>query len=655
MADHRTQVAGQQNPRSPSFFAWFPWEKILIWGLFLLAVYVLRHFFFTIFMTFLVSYIMANIVKRAMKVLSPDTHRIWLQRGIGLIAFVFLIAFLSGVGYFLYHPLKEQATGLYNRVSTASVNVDTLFNDLLRQTIGAWRYNSVYGGKEGEEKKKQDLEEYKKKHYSDYENFRQQADRIEEQFQQKVIADEGQKKYRELEGKGDIDLRVWMFENFASDYFQKNRDELIKQWEEENNPRTEWYFNKFHKQPPEGYFESQDFQIDRAQEIKGVIVTSELQNDRQKHVDEFQIYLGKREYERLKQDEGRFEERFHAFYETLPAQLKPSFDYPLFKKLATLDKNAFNAALMSEETPEDREKRIEKEFRLYKETEFMGASIKNMEYLQIDNVKKWLAQKVPDVTKVVGGLGLYLVNLLIQFGFSLLLSFFITFDLFKIRRGIHKLENSPVRDFYREIAPGLISFGRLIGRAFQAQGVIAICNTMLTLLAMKALGIQNEVFLSAIVFICSFIPILGVVISSVPIAVMAILQGKGYGWFGIVENGYVLALLAIGAIVVVHFIETSILNPKILGDMLHLHPVMVLGILAVGEYFFGIWGLLLGVPVAVYIIRYVILGEDMNLLPEGAIRSPKTAKFKPPKFDDDTSRGQEDSFSEPVAAGREEK
>ena len=54
-----------------------------------------------------------------------------------------------------------------------------------------------------------------------------------------------------------------------------------------------------------------------------------------------------------------------------------------------------------------------------------------------------------------------------------------------------------------EIAPGLINFGRLIGRAFLAQGVIALFNTLLTFLAIKALGIQNEYFLCTVVFLCS--------------------------------------------------------------------------------------------------------------------------------------------------------
>ena len=187
-------------------------------------------------------------------------------------------------------------------------------------------------------------------------------------------------------------------------------------------------------------------------------------------------------------------------------------------------------------------------------------------------------------------------------GLSLLLSFFIVFDLTKMRRGVRRLQGSRVKDFYLEIAPGLISFGRLIGRAFQAQAVIAFFNTVLTFLLIRILGIDNPLFLCVIVFFCSFIPVLGVVLSSIPIAIIAIAQPDGGVW---------LAFLAVVGILLIHLVEAWILNPKILGDMLHLHPVMVLAILAIGEHFFGVWGLLLGVPVIVYILRFVILDEGI--------------------------------------------
>ena len=76
-----------------------------------------------------------------------------------------------------------------------------------------------------------------------------------------------------------------------------------------------------------------------------------------------------------------------------------------------------------------------------------------------------------------------------------------------------------------------------------------------------------------------------------------------------------LALEMVGCVLIIHFIETTLLNPKIMGDMLKLHPLLVLVILVVGEHFFGVWGLLLGVPVCVYIFRFVILRDPKGMLP----------------------------------------
>ena len=92
---------GWGEPDRPSFLAfldWLPWEKILIWTLFLLAVYSLRDFFFIIFMTFILSYIMLGIVQRISRLLSPYKERIWLERILTIVCFTLLLAgvYLAG-------------------------------------------------------------------------------------------------------------------------------------------------------------------------------------------------------------------------------------------------------------------------------------------------------------------------------------------------------------------------------------------------------------------------------------------------------------------------------------------------------------------------------------------------------------------------------
>ena len=93
-------------------------------------------------------------------------------------------------------------------------------------------------------------------------------------------------------------------------------------------------------------------------------------------------------------------------------------------------------------------------------------------------------------------------------------------------------------------------------------------------------------------FFCSFIPVLGVFLSTVPICLVALPAG-----------GLALVLKCIGMVLVVHAVEAYVVNPRITGSLVHLNAVFVLTILVVGEHFFGLWGLLLGVPVAVTLLR----------------------------------------------------
>ena len=178
---------------------------------------------------------------------------------------------------------------------------------------------------------------------------------------------------------------------------------------------------------------------------------------------------------------------------------------------------------------------------------------------------------------------------------ALLFSYLILIDLNRIKAGIGRLRTSRVGDFYEEAAPPIARFGMLLGRAIEAQAAIAVINTVLTLIGLLLLGIPLIAMLSVIVFFCSFVPVLGVFISTTPIVLVALNTG-----------GPGLSLAAIGLVIVIHAVEAYLLNPLIYGRHLKLNPVLTLIILYVGYHAFGLWGMLLGVPVARYFIHYVL-------------------------------------------------
>ena len=178
---------------------------------------------------------------------------------------------------------------------------------------------------------------------------------------------------------------------------------------------------------------------------------------------------------------------------------------------------------------------------------------------------------------------------------ALLFSFLILIDLQRFGRGVEELRNSRVGDFYVEAAEPVARFGMVLGRAIEAQAVIAIANTALTLIVMLVLGIPLVAMLSVIVFACSFLPVVGVVASTVPIALVALNAG-----------GPGLSFTAVWVLVVLHAAEAYLLNPWIYGRHLKLNPVLTLIILYVAYHAFGLWGMLLGVPVARYFIHDVL-------------------------------------------------
>lgn len=177
---------------------------------------------------------------------------------------------------------------------------------------------------------------------------------------------------------------------------------------------------------------------------------------------------------------------------------------------------------------------------------------------------------------------------------ALLFSFLISLDLLRLGEEVRNLRNSRLRDFYEETALPVVRFGYTVGRSIQAQAMIAVVNTILTFIGLSLLGVPSLTVLSLIVFLCSFIPVLGVFISTVPIVLVAINA-----------EGLNLAVLAVFMVIVVHAIEAYLLNPMIYGKHLKINPVIVLIILFIGHHAFGVWGMLLGVPVAHYFLHDV--------------------------------------------------
>jgi predicted PurR-regulated permease PerM len=206
-------------------------------------------------------------------------------------------------------------------------------------------------------------------------------------------------------------------------------------------------------------------------------------------------------------------------------------------------------------------------------------------------LRSWLPQAV----KILGST----VAIGSAFLLSLLFSLLIVLDLPNLAVGAKHLRETRLRFIYDEVSDNVFHFGRVLGRALEAQLMIAILNTALTAIGLYFMEIPNIAFLSAIVFVCSFIPVAGVFVSSLPICLQTLTAKADVVW----------VLYMIGFITIIHMIEAYILNPRIYGAHLKMNPVLVLSILVISHHLFGVWGLVLGVPITTYVYKYVICGR----------------------------------------------
>lgn len=218
-------------------------------------------------------------------------------------------------------------------------------------------------------------------------------------------------------------------------------------------------------------------------------------------------------------------------------------------------------------------------------------------------------KNVNQIIDTLGEISSRIAAITSAFLLSLLFSFLIVLDLPRLSKSVAEIEHTKLRFIYTEVADTINSFSQVLGRALEAQFLIAIANSILTAIGIYLLGLgENVAFLSVIVFFCSFIPVMGIFISSAPICLIALQT-----------SGLQIMILAIILIIVIHLIEGYILNPRIYGSYMRINPVIVLIILTIGGKLFHFWGLLLGVPVCTYIFGYAIqtkhAGDETNKNP----------------------------------------
>jgi predicted PurR-regulated permease PerM len=141
--------------------------------------------------------------------------------------------------------------------------------------------------------------------------------------------------------------------------------------------------------------------------------------------------------------------------------------------------------------------------------------------------------------------------------------------------------------------PAVVSFideyDQSLGRFFRGQFLEAGLVGILTGVGLAVLGVPSALLLGAIAGVFNLIPYVGLAISVVPALIVALTMPDPLG-------GLIRVAIVFG---IVQFIDGSVTGPRIVGESVGLHPVVIMLALAFGGAVLGFAGLLLAIPITV--------------------------------------------------------
>jgi predicted PurR-regulated permease PerM len=153
--------------------------------------------------------------------------------------------------------------------------------------------------------------------------------------------------------------------------------------------------------------------------------------------------------------------------------------------------------------------------------------------------------------------------------------------LLRVLKEVPPAKRPSVRRLAKRIDDVLASF--LHGQAW-----VCLCVAVLYSLGFSLAGVSYGIVLGLISGALKFLPYVGTAIAFVITIVTAASQESANGW---VIGGVMLTFL------IVEFIESSILSPRIIGDRLHLAPAMVIFAVLIGGKLMGVIGVFIAIPV----------------------------------------------------------
>jgi predicted PurR-regulated permease PerM len=158
-------------------------------------------------------------------------------------------------------------------------------------------------------------------------------------------------------------------------------------------------------------------------------------------------------------------------------------------------------------------------------------------------------------------------------------------------RTLSELAHQP--GYQHDVERLLRDFTKIWDAYLRGQVILGLVIGVLVALTLSMLGVNNALGLGVLSGVLEFLPIIGPLIATGAAVLVALFQDAN--WLGMSAVNYALAVLAV--MIIIQQLENNLLVPRIVGDALDLHPLVVMISVLMGASLAGILGAILAAPV----------------------------------------------------------
>jgi predicted PurR-regulated permease PerM len=183
------------------------------------------------------------------------------------------------------------------------------------------------------------------------------------------------------------------------------------------------------------------------------------------------------------------------------------------------------------------------------------------------------------------------VAVLGQLFLVVIISIYLTAEIPKLGGYVVRFAQTPG---YHKDAERLLGYTKVIwGSYLRGQVILGLVIGVVTAVGLTILGVQSALAIGILAGLLEFVPNLGPIITAIVAIVVALLQPDNY--LGLTNIQLALAVLVF--MIVVQQLENTLLVPRIVGNSLNIHPLLVLLAVLMGASLAGILGAVLAAPI----------------------------------------------------------